>query len=434
MRLLFILLLLTLSLFSNDKVALVIGNKNYNNQTGLNNPIKDAKLIRDTLQGMNFEVLEAYNKELNDLGDKLESFIAKARNAKVAVVYYAGHGIGVGSRNYLIPLGATNLSKSNLARKLLSVEELKEAVANAKGFGGVLFDACRNSFFSGAISGLSSGRASRALVQPTVNRANVLVSFSTQAGTKAEDDVNGGDHSPYAIALSENLKNNRDIRLVMGSIRTRVYGLTANQQYPIEKNMLDGRSYCLSGVCEQKVVIDDSENRRLRAKIARLEQQQNRAIQPEIIHETRRVDESTHNMQGITTIDGLMYQNQLFTKRYNWEEAKGYCQGLTLGGYDNWRLPTRDELFAIGNIKKFHKWKDYDTWKKWFDKNKHRRFKNSKGESHFIDKRFIENMPKYSYFWTSELKDSSYAWDVLFNSGYDYWNVKSYNLYALCVR
>jgi len=81
-----------------------------------------------------------------------------------------------------------------------------------------------------------------------------LVSFSTQSGTKAEDDVNGGDHSPYAIALSENLKNNRDIRLVMGSIRTRVYGLTSSQQYPVEKNMLDGKDYCLSGFCQTQEV------------------------------------------------------------------------------------------------------------------------------------------------------------------------------------
>jgi len=127
-----------------EKVALVIGNKNYTNQTGLNNPIRDAKLIRDTLRDMNFEVLEAYDKDLDALGDRLDSFIAKAKNAKIAVVYYAGHGIGVGNTNYLIPLGTTKLSVDNLNRKLMSVNELKGAVANARGFGVVLFDACRN--------------------------------------------------------------------------------------------------------------------------------------------------------------------------------------------------------------------------------------------------------------------------------------------------
>jgi len=431
MRLIFVILLLTLSLLAKDKVALVIANKNYSNQTGLKNPIKDAQLIKATLEGMHFEVLEAYNKDLDDLGKKLDKFIIKARNAKIAVVYYAGHGIGVGSKNYLIPIGATNLSVDNLGRKLMSVDELKGAVANANGFGVVLFDACRNSFFSGTIAGLSSGRGSRALVPPTVTRANVLVSFSTQAGTKAEDDVNGGGHSPYAIALSENLKTNRDIRLVMGEIRTRVYGLTANQQYPMEENLLDGKDYCLSGFCKQKVVIDNSENERLRAKIALLEQQQNAYVAPKVEVETPRVDSSTNN-PNIVKIGNLMYQNQPFSKTYTWEEAKGYCQGLALGGYSGWRLPTRAELNKISNIKMYGEWDN--NWKKWFDKNKHRRFKNSKGESHFIDKRFIENMPEYSWFWTSEEKGSSNAWGVFFGSGYDRWSHKSSNYYALCVR
>ncbi len=432
MKFFIFLLLFSFSLLANDKIALVIGNKNYTNQTGLKNPIKDAQLIRDTLKGMHFEVLEAYNKDLADLGKKLDSFIAKAQNAKIAVVYYAGHGIGVGSKNYLIPLGATNLSVDNLGRKLMSVDELKGAVSNANGFGVVLFDACRNSFFSGTISGISSGRASRALVQPTVTRANVLVSFSTQAGTKAKDDVNNGNHSPYAIALSENLKNNRDIRLVMGSIRTRVYGLTANQQYPIEKNMLDGKSYCLSGFCKQKVVIDNSENERLRAKIALLEQQQNTYVAPKVVVETHRVDSSTNN-PNIVKIGNRMYQNQSFTKAYNWKEAKGYCQDLTLGGYSNWRLPTRAELMKLGNIKLYN-YDNHDNWKKWFNKNKHKKLKGSKGKELFVRKEFLENMQTGWYFWTSEEKDSSSVWGVNFYGGNDRWLRKPLSIYALCVR
>jgi hypothetical protein len=250
MRFLLLSLLTTLALTANDKLALVIGNKNYTNQTGLQNPISDAKLIRDTLQGMDFDVMEVYNKNLNTLSDKLDVFINRARGAKVAVIYYAGHGIGVGRNNYLIPIGASNLSVDNLGRKLMSLGELKGAVAKAKGFGVVFFDACRNSFFSGQIQGLGSGRGSRALVQPTVRRGqNILVSFSTQAGKIAKDDVNNGNHSPYALALSENLNRSKDIRLVMGSVRAKVKKLTSFEQIPVDENQLDGEEYCLSGRC-----------------------------------------------------------------------------------------------------------------------------------------------------------------------------------------
>jgi len=137
--------------------------------------------------------------------------------------------------------------------------------------------------------------------------------------------------------------------------------------------------------------------------------------------------------KNIVTIDGLMYQNQPFTEEYTWKEAKAYCSGLTLGGYSHWRLPTREELMKLANIELYH-YDNWGGWEKWFNKNKHRRFKNSKGEYHFIDRRFIENMPKYSYFWTKEEKDSSHAWRVLFEDGYVYWDLKSFNYYALCVQ
>ena len=401
---LILLFLTTLALLSaNDKVALVIGNKNYSNHTGLNNPIKDAKLIRDTLQGMGFEVVEAYNKNLNGLSTKLDIFIGKARNAKIAVVYYAGHGIGVGRNNYLIPLGSSNLSVDNLGRKLMSINELKGAVAKASGFGVVFFDACRNSFFSGTISGLNAGRGSRALVQPSVKRGqNILVSFSTEAGKIAKDDVNNGNHSPYALALRDNLRSNNDIRLVMGGIKDSVESLTQYQQKPIYEASLGGKRFCLAG-CGY--------------------------VPPP-------TPPPPEPNKDITKIGNLMYQNQPFTKTYTWKEAGDYCQGLTLGGYDNWRLPTRDELFAIGNIKKFHRWKNYDTWKKWFDKNKYKRLKGSKGKERFVREEFLENMQTGSYFWTSETyeNDSSYAWDVFFDSGFDGWDGKTGNRYALCVR
>jgi len=424
MRLILLTLLLTLSLFAKDKVALVIGNKKYSNQTGLKNPVRDAKLIRDTLRGMSFEVLESYDENLNHLSDKLDRFILKARDAKIAVVYYAGHGIGVGSSNYLIPIGASNLSLENLPRKLMSVNELKGAVANAKGFGVVLFDACRNSFFSGSIAGLSSGRGSRALVRPTVTRANVLVSFSTQAGTKAEDDVNGGEHSPYAIALSENLKNNRDIRLVMGTIKTRVYGLTANQQYPMEENLLDGKNHCLSGVCQERVVIDDSEKRRLKAEIARLKQQQNSYVPPRVVApqpvpivSTSKWIKPTNSVceaNGGKMVKGVC--------KANWKNATKICSAS--GG----QLPSRFDLKQVvvdcgGSFidRKNKNWSD-------FDKNQANMFY----QSCYKKKNFLYD----NWYWTGEedREISNIVSTVSFFDGKEYSTHNSDNGYALCVR
>jgi hypothetical protein len=137
--------------------------------------------------------------------------------------------------------------------------------------------------------------------------------------------------------------------------------------------------------------------------------------------------------QGVTTIDGLSYQNQPFSAQdkrnydnrkeggrvWSWSGAKKYCRDLTLSGYSDWRLPTKSEL------------------KKLLTKNKNG---NSSGYQYYIKKEFVENMPPingkyfYAYFWSSTEKDSSSAWIVNFSGGLDFWVKHSRTNCAMCVR
>jgi hypothetical protein len=140
-----------------------------------------------------------------------------------------------------------------------------------------------------------------------------------------------------------------------------------------------------------------------------------------------------HSTKDIVKIGGLMYQNQPFSSQdksnydndenggrvWDWKGAKGYCQGLTLGGYSDWRLPNKSELNKL------------------LTKSKN---SNSRGYKYYIKKDFVENMPplngKYASatFWSSTEKDSSYAWGVNFLLGSDRWFNEAIQDYALCVR
>ena len=410
MRLIILTLLLSLSLLAKEKVALVIGNKNYTNQTGLKNPIRDAQLLRDTLDDLGFRVIEVYDANVDTISNKLAEFASQASRAKVAVVYYAGHGVGVDGKNYLIPLQATNLSRATLPKKLISLDELKEAVSSSQGFGVVFFDACRNSFFSGQIKGLSGNRSSRALVPPQASSKNILVSFSTQAGQLAKDDVKHGRHSPYAIALSEKLKLKKDIRLVMGGVKERVEVLSSYAQEPISRSSLGEDVFCLTNGCEQVKVVEKIVYR-------------DRVVEPTVIPkiEPKRV-RVTHTSKWLKPTDSICKANggKIYKAvcQANWKNATKICSQN--GG----RLPSREDfhnvITACGGIANANS----DEW----DKNA----KNSSYESCYKQKGFSNN----DWYWTRESHEefSSYAWLVDFYNGNDLWDNKTNTNSALCVR
>lgn len=149
----------------------------------------------------------------------------------------------------------------------------------------------------------------------------------------------------------------------------------------------------------------------------------------------------------IVVIDGLMYQNQPFTETYSWEEAKEYAKNCKLGGYYDWRLPTIEELKKIINIDIPNFFFDdndrrvddinFDKRKKWYEENKDKQLTNSHGNSYFIKKEFLENMPNESNeydeapFWTEEEVNASYAWGVDFKFGT---NAKYRHNYGILVR
>jgi len=53
------------------------------------------------------------------------------------------------------------------------------------------------------------------------------------------------------------------------------------------------------------------------------------------------------NRDDIVEIDGLMYQNCILTLNYTFDEAVDYSRRLKLGGYNDWRLPTVEELLIL---------------------------------------------------------------------------------------
>ena len=136
---------------------------------------------------------------------------------------------------------------------------------------------------------------------------------------------------------------------------------------------------------------------------------------------------------GIVKIGKLMYQNQLFNKRYSWEEAKLYADNLRLGGYDDWRLPTRNEIVAILN-NQLEKRGQNELWNEYFKKSEGKLLKDKNGKYSFVRSEFVNNMPEFSFFWTIDKYDLERVYLYYFNDLRYVIAFKENQDFVMCVR
>jgi hypothetical protein len=118
----------------------------------------------------------------------------------------------------------------------------------------------------------------------------------------------------------------------------------------------------------------------------------------------------TNNGDGTVTdgVTGLMWQAQDSGSTYTWVNALAYCEGLSLAGQSDWRLPTLDELQSIVDYSRV---------------------------SPAIDTLVFPGAALYGYWSSSSYALNSYAaWQVYFTYGNVYDYDKANNFYARCVR
>ena len=129
------------------RVALVIANSAYAHAPKLPNPPNDAKAMAATLRGIGFVTTEKADLSKRDLEAALKTFAQSAREADVAVIYYAGHGMEQAGLNYLVPIDATLASDQDVDFDAVPLDLLLRSVEGASRMKLVVLDACRNNPF-----------------------------------------------------------------------------------------------------------------------------------------------------------------------------------------------------------------------------------------------------------------------------------------------
>ena len=219
--------------FAEKRVALVIGNASYSHAPALDNPVNDVTAMSVMLEGAGFQVVET-RSNLDNMAMRraIRDFSAKTRDADVAVVFYAGHGLEVDGTNYLIPTDAKLATDIDVEDEAISLDRLLRVLEPARSLRLVILDACRdNPFVKTMKRTLASRSVGRGLagVEPTTS--NTLIAFAAKAGSTASDG--DGAHSPFTSALVKHLTApGLDLRLAFGRVRDEVLASTGARQEP----------------------------------------------------------------------------------------------------------------------------------------------------------------------------------------------------------
>tara|TARA_R110002049_G_scaffold142277_2_gene304136 strand:- start:13215 stop:14447 length:1233 start_codon:yes stop_codon:yes gene_type:complete len=235
-RLIFILLtlLLPLAAHAENRIALVVGNGAYEVIGRLRNPVNDARLIAQSLRDVGFDVTEVVDQTEDQMGDTIDDFVARARDADVAAVYYAGHGLQKDGENYLMPIDAELRSESAISREGIALNDLTAALADVP-ISMIFLDACRNNPFAEALmsAAASDGRSAGIKRGLAVVRTpgDMLVTFATLPNTVALDGA--ADNSPFAIALAQHMGTaDVEVSVLMKRVTADVMNATGSEQRP----------------------------------------------------------------------------------------------------------------------------------------------------------------------------------------------------------
>jgi hypothetical protein len=231
---------------ADKRVALVIGNSAYRNVAKLSNPANDAAAVAGMFKSAGFDTVESkLNQTVGELRKTLRDFGNRSRDADVAVIYYAGHGIELDGTNYLIPVDATLETDTDVLDETLSLDRVLVAVEPAKQLRLVILDACRDNPFAKNMKRTIASRAiGRGLAKVEPTSPNTMIAFAAKAGSTASD----GDskNSPFAAALVNHLtKPGLDLRKAFGFVRDDVLKATGNAQEPFVYGSLGGNDVTL---------------------------------------------------------------------------------------------------------------------------------------------------------------------------------------------
>jgi hypothetical protein len=362
-----------------NRTALVIGNGAYKNSP-LRNPTNDAHDMSATLRRLEFKVTHLENANQRSMEDAIRRFGRQLRKGGVGLFYFAGHGVQVNGRNYLIPIGAEIEKETDVKYEAVDAGRVLDEMYEARnGLNVVILDACRDNPY--ARSFRTTTRGLSRMDAPT----GTFIAYATAPGSVAADGPSRNGVFTESLLRHMAIPDLK-IEDVLKEVRKEVIRMTDRKQVPWQSSSLTGdfyfnpeRAIALvkaptaepkhpnrdKGLDRERESLErerqeveqlkmEIERKKLQAERKRLEAEKKKLevakLPPKpMIKEIARDGYFIAYANGVVkdTSTGLMWASRDNGKDINWRDAKRYCENYRGGGYSDWRMPTLYELEGL---------------------------------------------------------------------------------------
>lgn len=241
------LLLIPVTAFAaTERVALVIGNGQYRNAVALPNPPNDASDVATLLKRLDFEVIEGEDLTRDGMEKAIRDFAIASSKARIVLFFYAGHGMQVAGRNYLVPTDAKLLDRTALDFEAIDVDEVFRYMTGDGKIALAFLDACRNNplarNFVRSLGPTRSASVGQGLAPTATAGSGLFIAFATAPNDVAQDGE--GRNSPFTAALLRRLPTpGLEIQQVMTRVKADVQQATDGEQRPWHNSDLSAEVY-----------------------------------------------------------------------------------------------------------------------------------------------------------------------------------------------
>ncbi len=223
----------TLKLLRAPKMALVMGNSKYK-ESPLKNPANDAKAIGDALKATGFDVTVRLDVRRDEMAGAVQAYVKSlAARKAVGLFYFAGHGLQLAWRNYMLPVDMDIDTVADVPKQGVEVNALLEGLNKAENpMNVIILDACRDNPF-GHVKGVDHKGLSQ-MDAPN----HTLLAYATNPGNVASDGE--GENGLYTENFLREMRvKDAKIEEVFKRVRLNVRLKSKGAQVPWESTSLE---------------------------------------------------------------------------------------------------------------------------------------------------------------------------------------------------